>query len=201
MENDPSKKESKGKRILKKAIRRNSKSSNNNSQSSAMEQGIGVSRSKSFENKRLSIEINDSTPLPKPDGAKETVEHDTPQKLKIDERLFPSQDGPSDEVKLKKVVEIQESRNEIFSESATASKNSAKPRSSPRLEKKDDRISEIDAHKKSLKRVRFITSLVFVSRIECFGLCVDGLHVITIASRAPAMCCILCTDTLCRYSF
>lgn len=163
MENDPSKKESKGKRILKKAIRRNSKS-NNNSQSSAMEQGIGVSRSKSFENKRLSIEINDSTPLPMPDGTKEKVEHDIPQKLKIDEKLFPSQDGPSDEVKLKKVVEIQESRNEIFGETATASKNSAKPRTSPRLEKRNDRISEIDPNKKSLKRVRFITSLVlFVS--------------------------------------
>lgn len=32
MENDPNKKESKGKRILKKALRRNSKSSSNNSQ-------------------------------------------------------------------------------------------------------------------------------------------------------------------------
>lgn len=175
MENDPNKKESKGKRILKKAIRRNSKS-NNNSQSSAMEQSIGVSRSKSFENKRLSIEINDSTPLPMPDGTKEKVEHnESVHKPKIDERLYPGQEGPSDELKLKKVVEIQESRNEVFGESATVSKNSSRTRSSPRLDKKNDRVSEIDPNKKSLKRVRSSILIVCYYQHSVWSFhCADG---------------------------
>lgn len=158
MENDPNKKESKGKRILKKAIRRNSKSNSNNSQSSAMEQSIGVSRSKSFENKRLSIEINDSTPLPMPDGTKEKEHNESGHKLKL------GQDGPADDARLRKVVEIQEDRNEVF-ESATVSRNSAVSRTSPRLDKKSDRASEIDPNKKSLKRVRFITRIVFYQMI------------------------------------
>jgi hypothetical protein len=156
MENDPSKKESKGKRILKKAIRRNSKSSNNNSQSSAMDQMVGVSRSKSFENKHLSIEINDSTPLPTPDGAKEKVDHDSGQKPKIDDKLFPNQQRLPDEVKSKKVVEIHENKNEVFGETTNVSKGSTKSRNSPRLDRKSDRFIEPETSKKSLKRVRFL---------------------------------------------
>lgn len=156
MENDPSKKESKGKRMLKKAIRRNSKASNN-SQSSAMEQSVGVSRSKSFENKHLSIEINDSTPLPMPDGTKEKNEHESGQKQKLDDKLFHSQDGATDEVKLKKVVEIHENRNEFFGESANMSKGSTKSKNSPRLDKRNERQFEPEINKKSLKRVGNLT--------------------------------------------
>ncbi|CAH0399095.1 unnamed protein product [Chilo suppressalis] len=152
MENDPSKKESKVKRILKKAIRRNSKASNN-SQSSAMEQTVGVSRSKSFENKHMSIQINDSTPLPTPDGTKETIEHSEPsQRQKTEEKLSLGQNAPIDQVKLKKIVEIQENKNEFFEEAPSMSKGSIKSKNSPRLEKQSERYSEPEPMKKNLKR-------------------------------------------------
>ncbi|CAG9579923.1 unnamed protein product [Danaus chrysippus] len=106
MENDPSKKESKGKRILKKALRRNSKSSNN-SQNSPLDLSIG-SRSKSFENKRASIEINDSTPLPTPDGTSEVAEYS--KKIKIEEDVRPA----------KKTVDINETRNTVQDEPAAS---------------------------------------------------------------------------------
>ncbi|KAI5646866.1 AN1-like zinc finger domain-containing protein [Phthorimaea operculella] len=67
MENDPNKKESKGKRLLKKAVRRNSKSSNGNgSQSSVVE----VTRSKSFEKKagEAAAPARATTLPPAPDG-------------------------------------------------------------------------------------------------------------------------------------
>ncbi|KAJ2947382.1 hypothetical protein O0L34_g17150 [Tuta absoluta] len=70
MENDPNKKESKGKRLLKKAVRRNSKSSNGNgSQSSVVE----VTRSKSFEKKAGddAAPARASTLLPAPDGPRD----------------------------------------------------------------------------------------------------------------------------------
>ncbi|XP_045767487.1 uncharacterized protein LOC123868873 isoform X2 [Maniola jurtina] len=85
MEKDLNKKESKGKRIFKKATRRNS-TSNNNSQNSSLEHSVGVSRSKSFENKRLSVDINDTKPLPTPDGTSEKSDSLTAPKLKIEEK-------------------------------------------------------------------------------------------------------------------
>ncbi|XP_075975925.1 zinc finger AN1-type doctor no isoform X1 [Anticarsia gemmatalis] len=149
MENDPSKKESKGKRIFKKAIRRNSKS-NNSSQNSALEVGIGVSRSKSFENKRQSLEINDSTPLPKPDGTKESA--DIAGKSKLDEKTAAqNQTALLTNAKARKSVDIQENRNEVFGGSASVSKRVAKLLS-PKLEIKDQRPPEADGVKKSLKR-------------------------------------------------
>nr|XP_034828394.1 AN1-type zinc finger protein 3 homolog isoform X2 [Maniola hyperantus] len=86
MEKDLNKKESKGKRIFKKATRRNSTSSNNNSQNSSCEHSVGVSRLKSFENKRLSVEINDTKALPTPDGTSEKSDSFTAPKLKIEEK-------------------------------------------------------------------------------------------------------------------
>lgn len=155
MENDPSKKESKGKRIFKKAIRRNSKQSNNSSQNSALEQGIGVSRSKSFENKRGSIEINDSTPLPTPDGTKEKL--DTAQKLKLDDKTLnqelalPSVVQPTDKG-YKKTV--QDARNP--NKAAPSGSNKGVKMSSPKLEIKDERPSETaPGVKRGLKRVGF----------------------------------------------
>lgn len=154
MENDPSKKESKGKRIFKKAIRRNSKS-NNSSQNSALEVGIGVSRSKSFENKRQSQEINDSTPLPKPDGTKESVE--VAGKSKIDDKTAgPTQvAGPNVGGKSRKSVDIQENRNIVFGTPSASKKDAKLLISSPKLEIKDQRPSEAEGPKKNLKRVCF----------------------------------------------
>ncbi|XP_021191566.2 AN1-type zinc finger protein 5 isoform X2 [Helicoverpa armigera] len=148
MENDPSKKESKGKRIFKKAIRRNSKS-NNSSQNSALEQGIGVTRSKSFENKRLSIEINDSAPLPTPDGTKEKV--DAGQKIKLEDKsqnqecALTIQDQLTDSGKNRKVVGIQDTKE-------TPSGSKSAKFISPKLEIKEPRPSEAEGGKKNLKR-------------------------------------------------
>ncbi|XP_030030698.1 AN1-type zinc finger protein 5 isoform X1 [Manduca sexta] len=130
MENDPSKKESKGKRIFKKAIRRNSKSNNNTGQNSSLEQGISVSRSKSFENKHMSIDINDSAPLPTPDGTKEKIDHGaTEQKIKLDdktlERGSPAQ-GRVDQVKVKRAAQIQKNRDQPLAESPAFSKKTVK---------------------------------------------------------------------------
>ncbi|CAH2242354.1 jg19967 [Pararge aegeria aegeria] len=123
MEDDSGKKESKGKRLFKKALRRNSKSSNN-SQNSSLEHSVGVSLSKSFENKRLSVEINDSTPLPTPDGTSEKADSLTAPKLKIEEKTSAKirrahQDRHS-ELKLKKTVGIREEL-QIFEEDPPAS--------------------------------------------------------------------------------
>ncbi|XP_045449195.1 uncharacterized protein LOC123657717 [Melitaea cinxia] len=137
MESDPNKKESKGKRILKKANRRNSKSGNN-SQSSAFSLGIGATRSKSFENKRLSIEINDSTPLPTPDGTERTDVHNA-SKLNIDDEQPQAS---------KKAVDINEGYNTVHEEIASA--KDAKILS-PNV--KSPRTSEVDGSKRNLKRV------------------------------------------------
>ncbi|XP_059053527.1 AN1-type zinc finger protein 5 isoform X1 [Achroia grisella] len=148
MENDPSKKESRGKRIFKKAIRRNSKSSNN-SQSSTLETDIGVSRSKSFENKRLPIEINESTPLLTPDGTIENPEYSGTEQNKIEGKII-SLSGPSNVMKLKKVVEIHEDLNEIYDESTVSNKD-VRSKTSAELERNERNI-DADIGKKSLKR-------------------------------------------------
>ncbi|CAK1543902.1 unnamed protein product [Leptosia nina] len=151
MENDPNKKESKGKRILKKALRRSSKSSNN-SQGSATD-SVAVTRSKS-ENKRLSIEINDSAPLPTPDGTKRATDANSAgSKLKAENRTRPSKlsvdrNGAPRDSKLEKVVEIQEERNVSYPPDETGTSADAKAKASPRVE--DRRPLESD--KKSLKR-------------------------------------------------
>ncbi|KAM3967069.1 uncharacterized protein ACR2FA_011923 [Aphomia sociella] len=157
MENDPNKKESKGKRIFKKVLRRNSKS-NNSSQKSTLDSGIAVSLSKSFENKRLPLELNDSTPLPTPDGTKEKPEYSNVAQEIIEEKVKSQEldkTGPSDEVKVRKVVEIHENHNEIYDEPAGVSKRDAKLKTSSRIEN-NDRPIEADNGKKSLKRVRFL---------------------------------------------
>lgn len=163
MENDPSKKESKGKRIFKKAIRRNSKQSNNSSQNSALEQGIGVSRSKSFENKRGSIEINDSAPLPTPDGTKEKL--DAAQKVKLDDNTLnqecalPSLEQPTDAGHKKN---IQDARNQ--NKATPSGSNKGVKISSPKLEIKDERPSgAAPGVKKSLKRVGFQNHVFTIS--------------------------------------
>lgn len=153
MENDPNKKDSKGKRLFKKAIRRNSKNNNNGSQQSAiMEQGVSVSRSKSFENKGGSERLNDSTPLPTPDGPSDKAEHEAAK-----HRAGPV--GPSDEVKVKKIVDIQEARNEIFEEAATDSKKDSRSRSTLKLDKKS---LEPESSRRGLKRVRLLLRTAFV---------------------------------------
>ena len=155
MENDPSKKESKGKRIFKKAIRRNSKS-NNSSQNSALEQGIGVSRSKSFENKRVSIEINDSAPLPTPDGTKEKVE--AAQKIKLEDKTQ-NQDRSKDAGQKKNIIGLQDARNQ--NKETPSGSNKGVKISSPKLEIKDERPSEpAISLKKNLKRVGVLNHLL-----------------------------------------
>lgn len=153
MENDPSKKESKGKRIFKKAIRRNSKS-NNSSQNSALEQGIDVTRSKSSDNKRASIKINDSAPLPTSDGTKEKV--DAAQKIKLEditqnqECALTIQDQPTDAGQKKNVPGSQDARKPQMPSGSTKGVKI----SSPKLEIKDERPSEVAlSFKKNLKRV------------------------------------------------
>ncbi|XP_050349213.1 AN1-type zinc finger protein 6 isoform X1 [Nymphalis io] len=141
MESDPNKKESKGKRILKKAIRRNSKSSNN-SQSSALSQGSGATRSKSFENKRLSVDINDSTPLPTPDGTERAEHSHNGPRLNIDEPQQVHRDD-HDGMRSKKTVDINEGHNTVYEETPPANSNNAKNTSN---------LSLVDGTKKILKR-------------------------------------------------
>nr|XP_026485640.1 uncharacterized protein LOC113393132 [Vanessa tameamea] len=142
MESDPNKKESKGKRILKKAIRRNSKSSNN-SQNSALSQGSGATRSKSFENKRLALEINDSTPLPTPDGTERAEHGHNSPRLNIDEpqQVHKDDDGG---MRSKKTVDINEGHNTVYEETPAANSTNAKNISN---------LSVVDASKRNLKRV------------------------------------------------
>lgn len=156
MENDPSKKESKGKRFFKKAIRRTSKSSNN-SQGSVLEQGLSVSRSKSFENKQSDTEVNDSTPLPTPDGTTEKDHGSLAVKPKVEDKP-PLHKGLPEEGKVKKVVAIEEARNEVYEDDATVS-HDAKSKLSPRLVN----APEPESSKKSLKRVR-LNDLCFVGK-------------------------------------
>lgn len=150
MENDPNKKESKGKRIFKKALRRNSKSSNSGQNS---EQGVGISRSKSAENKNLSIEINDGTPLPKPDGAKKKSDNSA-NGQPAGGRLSVIQDSSVDVARGKKNVEIHESHNKMIDETLTVVEGNAKPNNVLFPVLKEQRLSIQDGIKRNLKRVR-----------------------------------------------
>lgn len=132
MENDPNKKDSKGKRIFKKALRRNSKTSNSG-QGSGLEQGIGVSRSKSFE-------PAGGAPLPEPGGAAEP-----PAPLGGPDRLC-------DTLKSKK-VEIRESQNKTIAELPVANNNANANESFSDL--KEPGLSIQDSAKRNLKRVGF----------------------------------------------
>ncbi|XP_049870858.1 uncharacterized protein LOC126370147 [Pectinophora gossypiella] len=156
MENDPNKKESKGKRLFKKAIRRNSKS-NNSSQQSALEQSASVSRSKSFENKQQSEEVNDSTPLPTPEGPHERAEHNEAQKHRPDDKpraqeLTLRNVGPFDVVKGKKIVDIQEKHNQVFG----SSPDQPKLKSPQDTVKQKDYFLEPETSKRGVKRVCFL---------------------------------------------
>ncbi|VVC94488.1 unnamed protein product [Leptidea sinapis] len=148
MENDPNKKESKGKRILKKALRRISKSSNNSQTST---DNISVTRSKSFENKRLSVEINESTP--KADISCKAESISSSARSKLDNKLKPSikqslkLEPSCRDTKLEKVVEIQEERNEIIE----LKSNDDRSRDSPHTTN-DVTGTEIGSAKKTLKR-------------------------------------------------
>lgn len=139
MDNDPNKKDSKGKRLFKKALRRNSKT-NNGSQQSALDQGIGVSRSKSFENNHRALEINDSTPLPTPEGPTDKSDQTHLQNACILD------------VNGKKIVDIQEERNEVYEETATVSRKGSKS-SSLKLDKKNEQFLEPGSSKRGIKRV------------------------------------------------
>lgn len=123
MENDPNKKESKGKRILKKALRRTSKSSN----SSTNESSLAISRSKSCEANPGVAAANDSAPLPKPDGAADPELIEAPAAAK-------------------KTVDIQEGNN-IIHEDNTPSTRDLKHSS------QEEYLSEPSTSKKNLKRV------------------------------------------------
>lgn len=137
MENDPNKKEFKGKRILKKALRRTSKSSN----SSNNESNLGVSRSKSFESKRAAgaETANDSAPLPRPDGATATA---------ADDKIT--------DIALKKTVDIQEQHNIIHEDQTPVSTRDLK------LSSQNDINSEPSTSKKNLKRVCPFRSLSYL---------------------------------------
>lgn len=151
MENDPNKKESKGKRIFKKAIRRNSKSSNS-SQNSTLEAGIGATPSKSLENKTQSSESNISVPLPKPNGITETEEPSFKIQLNVKSDSQNQKAETSVGLKTRKIVDIQENHNEVFGDSSSASKKNAKSVSA-KLELKDQQPSSTNSVKKGLKRV------------------------------------------------
>lgn len=160
MENDPNQKDSKGKRIFRKIIRRSSKTSNN-SQKSSLELGAGASQSKSFENKRSSVEINDSTPLPTPDGSSERVDSLPAPKLKIGEKasakMHRSHQERLSELKLKKTVGIKEEFNEILEEE-TASTSKA---TTAAEFLKPEQPLKADNSKRALKRVGFYQYLLF----------------------------------------
>ncbi|XP_061704510.1 uncharacterized protein LOC133515896 isoform X1 [Cydia pomonella] len=97
MENDPNKKESKGKRLLKKALRRKT---SNNSQGSGQEHAP-PGRAKSFDKRGQALDVNNSAPLPAADGAPPAPADHRPAKM----------------------VDIQESRNESFPPDAHAQSN------------------------------------------------------------------------------
>lgn len=151
MENDPNKKESKGKRIFKKALRRNSKSSNSGQNS---EQGVGVSRSKSAENENISIEIHDGTPLPKPDGVKKKTDN-CANGQPAGGRLSVIRDSSLEVAKGKKNVEIHESHNRMIEGTLAAPEGNAKPNNVLFPVVKEQRLSIQDGVKRNLKRVRW----------------------------------------------
>ncbi|XP_004930542.1 AN1-type zinc finger protein 6 isoform X1 [Bombyx mori] len=80
MENDPNKKESRGRRLFKKVIRRKSKSSDDGKNSKLERRN---EESASIENKSGSEDINDSSSLRNVDGTKGV----DPQKIKLDDKL------------------------------------------------------------------------------------------------------------------
>lgn len=148
MENDPNKKESKGKRIFKKALRRNSKSSSSGQNS---DQAVGVSRSKSAENEHLSIEINDGTPLPKPDGTNKKADSLQPNP---GNRLSTIEDSVTEITNGKKAVEIHESQNKMIEKALSVTEDNAKTNILALPVVKEQRLSIQDGPKKNLKRVR-----------------------------------------------
>lgn len=161
MEDDPNKKESKGKRLLKKALRRSSKSSNNSQSSTA--DSVTVSRSRS-ENKRLSIDSRDRAPLPAPGGTKPAADaNGTSATLKAESRTRPSTrlslSRNNREARLEKVVEIQEERNISYPPDDTGTSKGAKAKS-PRP---NEGPLELGGDKKRLKRVglRRLVSYLF----------------------------------------
>lgn len=136
MENDPNKKESKGKRIFKKAVRRNSKSSNIGQGSALEHQGIGGTRSRSLEGPGGALETSVSVPLPKPDGTNSPQQGITSATVRSD-------------IKWRK-IEIRESHNETIAET-------------PHLDSKElllrapnnTSLSSQDGVKRNLKRVGY----------------------------------------------
>ncbi|XP_063388492.1 AN1-type zinc finger protein 6 isoform X1 [Cydia fagiglandana] len=106
MENDPNKKESKGKRLLKKALRRKT---SNNSQGSGQEHAP-PGRAKSFDKRGQALDVNNSAPLPAAAAAAAAAADSAqpqPERAPADHRAA-------------KMVDIQESRNEIFAADAHA---------------------------------------------------------------------------------
>lgn len=138
MENDPNKKDSKGKRLIKKALRRRS-----SNQSSTLELGGGggVSRSKSEESKQglaaaAAAADRDNAPLPAPDAP----DAPPPEPATAD-----TDAGPS----ARKMVDIQEDKNLVYEEVATGS-TTDKSRTSLKL---DENNSEPGTSRRALKRV------------------------------------------------
>lgn len=147
MENDPNKKDSKEKRIIKKTKRRNSKSSNN-SQNSGLDRNNG---SKSLKNKNLALGLN-GTPLPKPDGSKQRNNYSATG-LKLDDKnqlsvLISNKDASNDKAKMN--LSIQENQNDVFEEVASASLKSPLT-----IDSKDESFRKPDT-KRTLKRVCLI---------------------------------------------
>ncbi|XP_063374384.1 AN1-type zinc finger protein 6 isoform X1 [Cydia amplana] len=104
MENDPNKKESKGKRLIKKALRRKT---SNNSQGSGQEHAP-PGRMKSFDKRGPALDVNNSVPLPAAAAAAAAAADGVqPERAPADHRPV-------------KMVDIQESRNEIFPADADA---------------------------------------------------------------------------------
>ncbi|XP_063542726.1 AN1-type zinc finger protein 6 isoform X1 [Cydia strobilella] len=109
MENDPNQKESKGKRLLKKALRRKT---SNNSQGSGQEHA-SPGRAKSFDKRGQALDVNNSASLP---AAAATTTTTAATNVTATDGVQPqlADHRPA------KMVDIQESRNEIFAADADA---------------------------------------------------------------------------------
>lgn len=159
MENDPNKKESKGKRILKKALRRNSKS-NNSSQHSAIEQSITDSKSKNYEEKCISIEVNQSALLTKSDGTNEKLHQESVvHKIKLDNRIQIEKSQPLENGHGKtRLYKVDETKDESPQEDSLPIDKDVKLNTPTNA---SNERSRLDSSKNILKRVCFVAVLIY----------------------------------------
>lgn len=138
MENDPNKKESRGRRLFKKVIRRKSKSSDDGKNSKLERTN---EESASIENKSGSEDINDSSSLRNVDGTKGA----DPQKIKLDDKL---------ELSRIRTDSVQEDVLRIQDDEKTEEYSSKHVRPNTQTVTIKESTNQIQTRKTSLKRVR-----------------------------------------------